>query len=151
MKKDYYEPGIYIEQVFINFSRRSVKIVDSDGYDDTIEWEWTKTGADGFLETVTNIQNDVPSEIVTYCFSEKEGLGLSFLDTLGIIGILSSEPFSYAILRILLIIIKCLDLEDADNPLSLLSSNTVKVIRFVGVAWLLPCPFGVPGHAIMES
>ena len=29
---------IYIEQVFINFSRRSIKvIVDSDGYDDTIE------------------------------------------------------------------------------------------------------------------
>ena len=46
MKKDYYEPGIYIEQVFINFSRRSVKIVDSDGYDDTIEWQWTKKGAD---------------------------------------------------------------------------------------------------------
>ena len=72
MKKDYYEPGIYLEQVFINFSRRSVKIVDSDGYDDTIEWQWTKKGADGFLETVTNIQNDVPSELVTYCFSEKE-------------------------------------------------------------------------------
>ena len=72
MKKDYYEAGIYIEQVFINFSRRSVKIVDSDGYDDTIEWQWTKKGADGFLETVTNIQNDVPSELVTYCFSEKE-------------------------------------------------------------------------------
>ena len=65
MKKDYYEPGIYIEQVFINFSRRSVKIVDSDGYDDTIEWQWTKIGADGFLETVTNIQNDVPSELVS--------------------------------------------------------------------------------------
>ncbi len=71
MKKDYYEPGIYIEQVFINFSRRSVKIVDSDGYDDTIEWKWNEEGANGFLETVTNIQNSVPSEIVTYCFSEK--------------------------------------------------------------------------------
>ena len=67
-----FKEGIYVEQVFIDFSRRSVKIVDSDGYDDTIEWQWTKKGADGFLETVTNIQNDVPSEIVTYCFSEKE-------------------------------------------------------------------------------
>ncbi len=62
---------IYIDQVFINFSRRSVKIVDSDGYDDTIEWKWNEEGANGFLETVTNIQNSVPSEIVTYCFSEK--------------------------------------------------------------------------------
>tara|TARA_Y100000992_G_scaffold272158_1_gene213556 strand:- start:200 stop:463 length:264 start_codon:yes stop_codon:yes gene_type:complete len=66
-----FKEGIYVEQVFIDFSRRSVKILDSDGYDDTIEWEWTKKGADGFLETVTNIQNDVPSEIVTYCFSEQ--------------------------------------------------------------------------------
>ena len=39
---------IYIDQVFINFSRRSVKIVDSDGYDDTIEWKWNEEGANGF-------------------------------------------------------------------------------------------------------
>lgn len=62
---------IYIDQVFINLSRRSVKIVDSDGYDDTIEYKWDKEGANGFLETVTNIQNSIPSEMVTYCFAEK--------------------------------------------------------------------------------
>ena len=60
-----------VEHVFIDFSRRSVKILDNEGYDNVIDWQWTKTGADGFLETVTNIQNDVPSEIVTYCFSEQ--------------------------------------------------------------------------------
>ena len=61
----------YIEQVFIDFSRRSVKILDNEGYDNVIDWQWTKAGAEGFAETVSQIVNDFDSDLVTYCFSEQ--------------------------------------------------------------------------------
>lgn len=60
-----------IEHIFINFSRRSITILDTEGYEDTINWQWNKKGAEGFQETVSNIQNDTDSDIVTYCFSEQ--------------------------------------------------------------------------------
>tara|TARA_B100001769_G_scaffold274830_1_gene274355 strand:- start:1040 stop:1249 length:210 start_codon:yes stop_codon:yes gene_type:complete len=60
-----------VEHVFIDFSRRSVKILDNEGYDNVIDWQWTKAGAEGFAETVSQIVNDFDSDLVTYCFSEQ--------------------------------------------------------------------------------
>ena len=60
-----------VEHVFINISRRSVKILDNEGYDNEVRWEWTSLGAQGFLETVSDIQETVDPDLVTYCFSEK--------------------------------------------------------------------------------
>ena len=63
--------SLHIEHIFVNFSRRSIKVLDSEGYEDTIEWQWTRKGSQGVIETVSNIQNEVDSDLVTYCFAEQ--------------------------------------------------------------------------------
>lgn len=59
-----------VEQIFINFSKRSVKILDNEGYDKTVNWKWDIEGAAGFAETVSDIQDAVDPDIITYCFAE---------------------------------------------------------------------------------
>ena len=59
-----------VEQIFINFSKRSVKILDNEGYDKTVNWKWDIEGAAGFAETVSDIQDAVVPDLITYCFAE---------------------------------------------------------------------------------
>ena len=39
-----------LAHVFVNFSRRSINIVDDEGYDKTVNWKWDNEGAEGFSE-----------------------------------------------------------------------------------------------------
>jgi hypothetical protein len=57
-----------LEQVWINFSQRSVKILDNEGNDKVVTWD--EEGSEGFSETVSMIQDIVDPEIVTYCFAQ---------------------------------------------------------------------------------
>ena len=59
-----------VEQIFINFSKRFVKILDNEGYDKTVNWKWDIEGAAGFAETVSDIQDAVDPDLITYCFAE---------------------------------------------------------------------------------
>ena len=61
-----------VEQIFINFSRRSIKILDIEGYDKTIEWEWNEEGSEGFSETISHLCDVLDSDLITYCFAETE-------------------------------------------------------------------------------
>ena len=61
-----------LEAVFINFSQRSVKIVDDEGNKKTIRWRWDEEGAEGFSETVSRITDIVDTDIITYTFAEAE-------------------------------------------------------------------------------
>ena len=60
------------EQIFINLSKRSIKFIDTDGYDKEIMWEWYKEGAEGFSESISDIVDTVDSDFITYCFAETE-------------------------------------------------------------------------------
>ena len=60
-----------VEQIYINFSQRSVKIVDDEGAYKTINWKWDEEGSEGFAETVTQIAENVDSDLVTYTFALK--------------------------------------------------------------------------------
>ena len=62
----------YLEHVFINFSKRSVKLLDNEGFDRVIDWMWNKEGAEGFAEVVSAIQDTVDHDLITYCFAEVE-------------------------------------------------------------------------------
>ena len=55
-----------------NLSKRSIKILDKEGYDKTIEWEWNEDGADDFTETISCICDCVDTDLITYCFAETE-------------------------------------------------------------------------------
>ena len=58
-----------VEQIYINFSQRSVKIVDDEGAYKIVNWKWDEEGSEGFSETVTQISENVDSELITYTFA----------------------------------------------------------------------------------
>lgn len=60
-----------LQHIFIDFSKRSIKIVSDEGDVRTVKWKWDREGSEGFAETVTQIENVTPAEIRTYCFSEQ--------------------------------------------------------------------------------
>ena len=61
-----------MENVFINFSKRQIKLVDEEGYDKVVEWKWDQEGTEGFAETVHMISSTMPEEQVTYMFAALE-------------------------------------------------------------------------------
>ncbi len=60
-----------LAHVFVNFSKRSINIVDDEGYDKTVNWKWDAEGTEGFSETVNEIQDILDPDMITYCFGVK--------------------------------------------------------------------------------
>lgn len=52
----------YLDYVWIDFPKRTVKIQDNEGRIETVQWKWDEEGAEGFHETVELIQESVPAE-----------------------------------------------------------------------------------------
>ena len=61
----------YLAHFFINFSKRSVKLVDDEGYEQNVIFKFDEEGAEGFAETVNSINDDphLDSDMITYCFA----------------------------------------------------------------------------------
>lgn len=60
-----------VAQIFVNFSKRKITVMDEEGYEKEVQWKWDKEGSEGFAETVDNIQSAVDSDLITYCFAVK--------------------------------------------------------------------------------
>ena len=60
-----------LAHIFINFSKRKVTLVDDDGYEKCVQWKWDTEGAEGFADTVSDIQQIVDPNMITYCFISK--------------------------------------------------------------------------------
>lgn len=60
-----------VAQIFINFSKRKITIMDNEGYEKEVQWKWDKEGSEGFVETVDKIQGNIDSDLITYCFAVK--------------------------------------------------------------------------------
>ena len=56
----------YLEHIWVNIPARNVKIIDSEGYDEVVQYNFDKDGAEGFYETITSFKESVPQELVTY-------------------------------------------------------------------------------------
>lgn len=56
----------YLEHIWVDISRRSVKIMDSEGVDEVVQWKFDEEGAEGFSETLTTFNENVPAELITY-------------------------------------------------------------------------------------
>ena len=59
-----------LEHVFVNFSKRKIKIVDNEGYDKEVQWKWDFEGAK-VLQRLSLNSDIVDPEIVTYLFAEQ--------------------------------------------------------------------------------
>ena len=46
----------------MNIAKRQVTILDNEGYEEKINWEFSEDGAEGFFDTITSIKANVPEE-----------------------------------------------------------------------------------------
>jgi hypothetical protein len=56
----------YLEHIWVDISRRTVKIMDSEGVDEVVQWKFDEEGSEGFSETLMTFNENVPSELITY-------------------------------------------------------------------------------------
>ena len=67
-----YEPSTYLDHVFIDLSKRSIKLVDSDGFEsDTLDFGFDIEGAQGFTSSVTTLAEELDTDMITYLFAEQ--------------------------------------------------------------------------------
>jgi|TARA_Y100000004_G_C8746985_1_gene340736 hypothetical protein len=60
-----------LAHIFVNFSKRKVTIVDDEGYEKEVQWKMDMEGAAGFSETISEVQEIVDNDMITYCFAVK--------------------------------------------------------------------------------
>ena len=58
-----------LAHVFVNFSKRTIKVVDDEGYDKTVNWKWDNEGSEGFSETIKDIEDILDPDMITYCYA----------------------------------------------------------------------------------
>ncbi len=63
---DEYLDHLYVDYVWINFPKRTLSIQVSDGNIEKIRYQFTEEGAEGFRESVTNVQGAVDTESICY-------------------------------------------------------------------------------------
>ena len=56
---------MYLEHIWVNIPKRSVKILDTEGYEATVTWKFDSDGMEGFTETLQTFQ-DLPNDLITY-------------------------------------------------------------------------------------
>ena len=57
-----YNDTTYVEHIWMNIAKRQVTILDNEGYEEKINWEFSEDGAEGFFDTITSIKANVPEE-----------------------------------------------------------------------------------------
>ena len=55
----------YLEHIWVNIPKRSVKILDTEGYEEKVTLKFDTEGMEGFMETLSTFQ-DLPKDLITY-------------------------------------------------------------------------------------
>tara|TARA_Y100000004_G_scaffold195098_1_gene261306 strand:+ start:1630 stop:1836 length:207 start_codon:yes stop_codon:yes gene_type:complete len=58
----------FLQHVFVNVSKRSVKIIDTEGYEESIQWKFDMEGAAGFAETLERFRSINDPDLFTYLY-----------------------------------------------------------------------------------
>lgn len=62
----------YLAHIFINFSKRSIKLVDEEGYEsDPLDFGFDLEGAQGFTAAVSALAEELDTDMITYLFAEQ--------------------------------------------------------------------------------
>ena len=56
----------YLEHIWVDLKKREVKIMDNEGYDEIVTWEFSEDGVDGLTETLKHFKRLVPEDMITY-------------------------------------------------------------------------------------
>tara|TARA_R100001510_G_C7589078_1_gene159403 strand:- start:565 stop:774 length:210 start_codon:yes stop_codon:yes gene_type:complete len=62
------EQESFLQHVFVNVSKRLVKIIDTEGYEETIQWKFDEEGAAGFAETLESFRKIDDPDLFTYTY-----------------------------------------------------------------------------------
>ena len=58
-----------LAHIFVNFSKRKMTLVDDEGYENEVQWKFDSEGSEGFAETISEVQEIVDNDLITYCFA----------------------------------------------------------------------------------
>ena len=58
----------FVDHAFFHFNDRRIVIQDEDGYTETVQFEFSEDGAEGFQSIVELLQEKLDSDQRTYCF-----------------------------------------------------------------------------------
>ena len=62
----------YLNHVFIDLSKRSIKLVDEEGYEsDPLDFGFDLEGAQGFTAAVSTLAEELDTDMITYLFAEQ--------------------------------------------------------------------------------
>ena len=56
----------YLEHIWVDISKRTVKIMADDGRDEKVQWKFDEEGSEGFTETLATFREYIPEEMITY-------------------------------------------------------------------------------------
>ena len=60
------DTGTFLEHIWVDVAKRQVKIMDNEGYDELVTWEFSENGVDGVTETLQHFKRLVPDDMITY-------------------------------------------------------------------------------------
>lgn len=58
-----------LSHIFVNFSKRKMTLVDDEGYEKDVHWKFDDEGSEGFAETISEVQEIIDNDLITYCFA----------------------------------------------------------------------------------
>lgn len=58
-----------LSHIFVNFSKRKMTLVDDEGYEKDVQWKFDDEGSEGFAETISEVQEIIDTDLITYCFA----------------------------------------------------------------------------------
>tara|TARA_B100001113_G_scaffold338925_1_gene321566 strand:- start:2700 stop:2900 length:201 start_codon:yes stop_codon:yes gene_type:complete len=61
-----YDDNQYLEHIWVNIAKRTVKIMADDGVDEVVQWKFDEEGSEGFTETLSTFNEYIPEEMITY-------------------------------------------------------------------------------------
>jgi len=44
-------------------------LVDDEGYEKDVHWKFDDEGSEGFAETISEVQEIIDNDLITYCFA----------------------------------------------------------------------------------
>ena len=65
------EPLPYLVQVFIDFSKRTITVLDTEGNERLMDFAHNLEGAQDFTAACSEIADIVDTEMITYTFAEQ--------------------------------------------------------------------------------
>ena len=59
----------FVEHVWIDVSKRTLNVLDNEGYEENIQWKFDQEGAEGFSDTLISLRDVLPEDKLVISYS----------------------------------------------------------------------------------